>query len=183
MLKPASRRRGGRARRALEGKVELATVRAEVFLDELRREHVEARRHRRVGREHRPRPCRLERLGERQPVLAHEAADALEAEEGRVALVHVEDDGLEAERAQRAHAADAEHDLLPDAVLLVAAVELVGDVLDVGRVLGDVGVEQVQRHASHVRAPDLHDRRASGEVHLDTHRAFCPFAASSTGML
>ena len=35
--------------------------------------------------------------------------------------------GLEAERAQGADAADAEHDLLAQAVVLVAAVEAVGD--------------------------------------------------------
>ena len=44
-----------------------------------------------------------------------------------MALVGVEHLGLEAERAQRPHAADAEHDLLAQAVVLVAAVQAVGD--------------------------------------------------------
>jgi hypothetical protein len=49
---------------------------------------------------------------EAEPVLSHEHADALEAEEGRVALVHVAHRRLEAQRAQGAQAADPEHDLL-----------------------------------------------------------------------
>ena len=60
------------------------------------------------------------------PVL-DELAQALELEERRVALVHVEDRRLDAERTERAHASDAEHELLSQAMLAVAAVELVGD--------------------------------------------------------
>jgi len=104
----AARLAGGAAEgeEAIEREAELATVRAEVLLDEVGREDVEARRHRGVGREDAPRPGRLERLGERQALLTDEAADALEAEERRVALVHVEDDRLEPEGAQRAQPAD-----------------------------------------------------------------------------
>ena len=82
-------------------------------------------------------------------------ADPLEAEEAGVALVGVEDVGLQAERAQGAHAADAEHDLLAQAVVLVAAVEAVGDGDAVGGVAGDVGVEEVQRDAADVGPPDV----------------------------
>ena len=56
-----------------------------------------------------------------------ELADALERQEAGVALVGVEHLGFEAEGAQDAHAADAEDDLLAQAVLGVAAVEAVGD--------------------------------------------------------
>ena len=45
-----------------------------------------------------------------------------------MALVHVKDGGLEIHGPQRAQAADAEHDLLADARIHVAAVKLVGDV-------------------------------------------------------
>ena len=54
-------------------------------------------------------------------------AHALEREEARVALVHVEDGGLDAAGGERLDAADAEQDLLAQAVLAVAAVEAVGD--------------------------------------------------------
>ena len=105
--------------------------------------------HRRVGREHRAGAHELQRLGEREP-LGDVRRDALEAEESGVALVHVEDVGRRAaaelgERAHRAGAADAEQQLLQQAVLAAAAVEAVGDRAQVVGVRGDVGVEQEQR--------------------------------------
>ena len=82
----------------------------------------------RVGGEDGAGPHRLDRLGEATaPSSTHERADALEAEEAGVALVGVEDLGVDAERLEGPHAADAEQDLLADAVLGVAAVEAVGD--------------------------------------------------------
>ena len=62
-----------------------------------------------------------------------ELADALETQEAGVALVGVEHLGLggagdAAERAQGAHAADAEQQLLLEPVLSAAAVQPVGDV-------------------------------------------------------
>ena len=72
-----------------------------------------------------------------------------------MALVGVEDLGRRGAGdagvdAQRAHAADAEQQLLAQAVLAVAAVQAVGDVAVVLRVLLDVGVEQQQRDAADV---------------------------------
>ena len=57
--------------------------------------------------------------------------------------------------ADGAHAADAEQQLLLEAVLLAAAVEPVGDLAGGGVVLLDVAVEQQQRHAADLRHPDL----------------------------
>ena len=87
-----------------------------------------------------------------------------------MALVHVADHRVDAQRPERAEAADAQHDLLPDAHLLVAAVELVGDVLVVGRVLGHVRVEQVEGHPADLDPPDLDEEPPAGEVDLDAHR-------------
>ena len=86
-------------------------------------------------------------------------ADALQAEVAGVSLVGVEHLGLgvagdRAVGAHRPHPADADEDLLPDAVVLVAAVEPVGDAAQVGLVLLDVGVEQQQRHPADGRLPD-----------------------------
>ena len=77
--------------------------------------------------------------------------------------------GLEAEGAQGAHAADAEHDLLAQAVVLVAAVEAVGDGDAVGGVALDVGVEHVELDAADVGPPHVGLDRIAGEVdrHLD----------------
>ena len=106
-----------------------------------------------------PGPHRLDGLGERQAAV-DQLADPLEAEEAGVALVGVEHLRVEAEGPQRPHAADAEQDLLAEAVLGVAAVEPVGDGAGLGRVVVDVGVEQVQRDAADVGPPDLRLRAA-----------------------
>ena len=84
--------------------------------------------HRRVGGEDAAGADRLDRLAEGEARLLDELADALEAEEAGVALVGVEHLGVDAERVERPHAADAEQDLLAQPVLGVAAVEAVGDV-------------------------------------------------------
>ena len=60
--------------------------------------------------------------------------------------------------AQGAHAADAEQQLLLQAVLVAAAVEAVGDLALLGVAL-DVGVEQQQRHAADAGHPDVRDQR------------------------
>ena len=74
-----------------------------------------------------------------------------------------------AERVEGPHPADAEEDLLAQAVLGVAAVEAVGDRADVGRVLVDVGVEQVERDAADLGLPDPGDEGLAGQVDLDPH--------------
>ena len=101
-----------------------------------------------------------------------------------MALVGVEHLGVDAERVERADAADAEEDLLPQPVLGLAAVEPVGDVAEVGRVLLDVGVEQVQRHAPDLRLPDPGDQRGAGQVDLDptpSHGASAMACGSRSG--
>ena len=89
----------------------------------------------------------------------HVLADPLDPEEPGVALVHVEDLGRRqpldlGERTDRAHTADPGQDLLFDAVLLVAAVEPVGDSAHVVLVLRNVGVQQEQRHPADLGDPD-----------------------------
>ncbi len=66
--------------------------------------------------------------------------------------------------AQGADAADAEQDLLAQAVLGGAAVEAVGHVAVVVGVALDVGVEEQQRHAADLGDPDL--REQVGPVRL-----------------
>ena len=112
----------------------------------------------RVGREDVAGRRDLARLGEGEVLLLDEAPDALERDEGGVALVDVPDRRLQADLLEGAQAADAEHDLLLEARLVAAAVEARRD-LAVGRlVLGQVRVEQEQRHA-----PDPGD--ADQQVH------------------
>ena len=62
--------------------------------------------------------------------------------------------GVEAERPDGAHAADAQDELLVEAHLAAADVQDVGDrPVGVG-VLGDVRVEQEDRHAADLGDPD-----------------------------
>jgi hypothetical protein len=112
-------------------------------------------------------------LVERQPGL-DQLAHPLDAEEAGVALVGVEHLGLglAGERRVRAdgpHAADAEQQLLVQAVVAAAAVEPVGDLaLGLGVEL-DVGVQQQQRHAADLRPPDLRVQGAAGQLDGDVH--------------
>ena len=76
--------------------------------------------------------------------------------------------GLQAHGLQRPHAADAQHDFLADARIVVAAVERIGDVAILRQdVFGDVGVEQVQRDPAHVQFPNLDANVAGGQLHGD----------------
>ena len=116
-----------------------------------------------------------------RPGLGAQLADALQAQVARVALVGVEHLGLRvpgdrAVRAHGAHPADADQDLLPDALVLVAAVEPVGDAAQVGVVLLDVGVEHQQRHPADRGLPDARlQQLPGGHRDLDEHLlARCP---------
>ena len=73
-------------------------------------------------------------------------------------------------RPHRAGAADAEQQLLQQAVLAAAAVEAVGDGAQLVGVRGDVGVEQQQRDAADRRLPDAGvQRRVVGQRERDLH--------------
>ena len=61
-----------------------------------------------------------------------------------VPLVQVPDGRRDAQRAQRAHAADAENDFLLQPRLAVAAVEPGGQLAILRRVLFETGVEEIQ---------------------------------------
>ena len=112
----------------------------EVALDQRGVEAVDAGRDRGVGREDGAGAHHLERLGEGQPV-TDQVADALEPEEAGVPLVGVEDlrfagAGEVGVQLDGADAADAEQQLLQQAVLAAAAVQPVGDAAQLFVVLG-----------------------------------------------
>ena len=99
--------------------------------------------------------------------LRDQLAGPLGEQERRVALVEVPDGGREAERAERAHAADAQDQLLVQPHLAAADVQDVGDRPVLDRVLGYVGVEQQHRHATDLGQPDGDRQVATRE--LDGH--------------
>ena len=94
-------------------------------------------------------------------------AQELQREEGAVTLVEVEDLGRLAQRAQEPHAADAEDDLLADAPVEAALVELPRERAEVLRVALVVGVEQVKRRAAELELPGAELQRARAEVDGD----------------
>ena len=72
-----------------------------------------------------------------------------------MSFVHVKHVRLDAERAERFHAADAEHDFLAHAHLEIAAIKLRGDQAVFGVVFRNIGIEQVEIDAADVQFPDL----------------------------
>ena len=122
-----------------------------------------------MGREHDSRagdkPCFLERHLARGTQLA----DALDGAEEAVAFVQVEDARVDAQGAQRANPADAEHDLLAQPAVGFRHVEAVGDVAEVLRVCLEVGVEQKERNPANLCAPNGDAHVARAHRRLDLH--------------
>ena len=178
---------GAQGEQLLDGDALHGLLAAEVQLDELAREAVDAGRNRGVGGEHRCGADRLERLVERERVGGGELVDALDAEEAGVALVGVVDvrgrgAGQARPEAQGADAAHAEQHLLLEALLAAAAVEAVGDVAGGLVVLGDVGVEEQQRDAADLRAPHVGVQlAAAGQAERDDARGAVSLAQQRQG--
>ena len=126
-----------------------------MFFDEVRREPIVPGGDRRVRGEDGAVGDFAEGFVEREAVVAHPLANHFERRERAVAFVEVIDAGHDVERAERLHAADAEHQLLADAGSHVAAVEPRRQLAVLRAVAVDVAIEQIQRHAADVHQPDL----------------------------
>ena len=147
----------------LRVRAHLLRPRPQVLLHEVAVEGLVARGHGGVGGEDGVE--RALRDPFREPVAAaHLLPRALQAEEGHVPLVHVPDRGVDAEGAQRAHPAHAQHDLLAQAHLAAAHVEDAGDGAVRGVVEGDVGVEHQHRHLADLGLPHRGLHHAAGQV-------------------
>ena len=87
-----------------------------------------------------------------------------------MALVHVHHVRLSVgwqNGAEGAQAANAQNDLLTNARVLVAAVEVAGDPAIVLTVLGQIRIQQVQRHATHSGDPHAGVYGAARKRHVD----------------
>ena len=127
--------------------------------DELAREAVDAGRHRRVRGEDRARSHLREGFVEVEAVVDDELRHPLQTLEPGVTLVRVIDVGGGAagelrEDPHRAHTADAEQQLLQQAVLAAAAVQAIGHPAHLVGVRRRLGIEEQQRHAADVGDPD-----------------------------
>ena len=78
--------------------------------------------------------------------------------------------GVRSELAQRPHAADAQDELLVEAHLAAADVQDVGDRAVRVVVVGDVGVEQQDRHAADLGHPHGGVQVAAGQRDADRQR-------------
>jgi hypothetical protein len=89
-----------------------------------------------------------------------------------VALIHVAHLGLAAQGVQQMNAAEAEDGLLAEAVVGIAAIEVVGELAVPGIVALHVGVEQkdrnhVARDADDVKTPGAEGDLAALELEVD----------------
>ncbi|KAF5043775.1 hypothetical protein DSECCO2_498730 [anaerobic digester metagenome] len=151
----------------LPGQTEVRGVLLEVPGHELGRKAVVARGNRRVGREDRTLGHDLQSGLEGQPAVGHECADALQAGEGRVPLVHVNDPRRKAQGAQGLDAADAQQVLLHEPHLQVPPVQLGSQFPALRQIFGKIGVHEIKRHPSHIHAPDAEIERLA--LHVDAH--------------
>ena len=143
---------------------DLADPGIEVLADELAVEGLVAGGHRGVGGEDgvalRPRPgprrgCRPSRTRSRARSRPRKATWP---------SFMCQTEGVDAERAQGAHAADPQHDLLAQAHLAPAHVEDARDRAVRGVVERDVGVEHEHRHQAHLHLPHRRVHDAPGQV-------------------
>ncbi len=152
---------------------DLAPAPGQVLLDEMKRERVVSRGHRRMRREHRGPPHFFQCVVERR-ALFDELADALQGDKRRMSLVQVPHGGFDAKRPQHAYAADAEDDLLLDACFAVAAVKPGGQLAIPRRVLLEIGVEQKQADPADAQPPNRREHGAIAERHRNHRRLTGP---------
>ena len=83
----------------------------------------------------------------------------------RVAFVHVPHRRIVAQRPQRAHAADAQNDLLLQAAFQIAVIQAGGEFAIGGRIAFHIGIDQEQRHAPHLNVPQAGVHHPIGHFH------------------
>ncbi len=147
-----------------------ANVVAEVAIQQSYREIVMACGHRSVSCKNEARRGHIARFGEGEIVLFREPANPFHREERGVALVHVIDRRLQAQRLQRAMPADAEQDFLLQAHLQIAAVKLIGDIAIVLAIGGHIRIEKVEIDAADANLPDSGRYGTSVVVNFDGER-------------
>ncbi len=126
----------------------------QVMLDPIERERIVARGDGRVRREDGGGPHAGERFVEAH-AFGDVLVDALQDDEPGMALVQVPHGRRDAERADRAHAADAKNDLLLETGFAIAAVETRGEIAILRGVFLESGVEQVKVDAADPDFPDV----------------------------
>src|SRR5579859_1470115 len=109
----------------------------------------------------------LARHSERHAQPVDQLAAAFQIQEGGVALIHVPDERVNSQGAQRPHAADPQYNLLRDSHLVIATVEPRGERAVGETVRLDIRIHEVERDASHLDAPHFGLYLASYHIHRD----------------
>src|SRR5579872_546243 len=101
----------------------------------------------------------------------------LQNQERGVTFIQMPDGRGEAEGAQGPRSSDAQNHLLADARGLIATIQAMCDVTIGGRVLGAVGVQQINRNPSHLSLPKAGHHIARGDSHYDLHPLAAPVSS------
>ena len=152
------------------GEAERAPQRLQVIVDQLGREAIVAGVDGGVGGEHRALGDLLRAGPEIGAGQLHEQARVLQGGERAVAFVQVQAAPVDAGGAQRAHAAHAQQQLLPDADALIAEVKPGGELAVLFRVAVHVGVQQQQLVATDGDLPHLRPQGLPRQRDLDDDR-------------
>jgi hypothetical protein len=123
------------------------------LLDEGGRETVKTGGHCRVRSEEIARSCDRQCDCEGLPGLFHEVARTFQDGKRRVPLIQVTDLRLDPERAEQPPSADPEEQLLLEAQLRPASIELAGDSPMNREVRGVIAVQKVELHSSDLNLP------------------------------
>ena len=126
---------------------------------------------------------RLPCFGKGEIVFLHQLPDPLQCQEGGVAFIHVANCGAQAQGIQGPYAAKAQEHLLLDPQLFIAAIKLVSDISILRPVGRDVGIQQVQRHATHVGAPNLSYHRPARIPHFNRQRCTARLLFQTDGQI
>jgi len=141
-------------------KPQLRNLVVEITVNQNRIETLVARRHRRMGGKHAGRPDVLGGLGVAELLILNEVSHTLDAQKPGMPFIDVIDRRPQPQSMQSTHATDPKDDLLPDAHVLVSTIQHRCYLAVLAGVLGNVRVQQVQRHSADHYLPyrDL-DRR------------------------
>ena len=141
-----------------------------MLFDHVAGKAVVAGRHRRVGREDGLAGHRPQGFVEGLSVVLHPLANHLQRGKGAVPFVQMIHAGRDPQRPQRSHAADPQHQFLPDPDPLVAAIQTAGQFPILRPVPSDVAVQEIQLHAADVQQPDLGQQAVVASVDSHRHR-------------
>ena len=103
-------------------------------------------------------------------VAIHAPANGFQRGENRVALIEMVHARHDPHRANGFHSADTQHQFLPDANTRVASIQTAGEFAILRLVAFDIGVEEIEAHATHGHLPDLRKQRARASVDLHHDR-------------